>query len=186
MKNNLVRRLSCVAFAMAFLGCLAGPAAAEESGKAGAAEEGGKAGKTMEYTDLAGRWVYRSIKNIADPAEDLSKMKLLVGIIEIAPFTGNHFTGTLTATNFGKDIRHILQGEIKGDRFTMTALPGNDTTEGWLYNYTGWLVPKWKDGVSQVPTFVGSVMRVTEHVFPGGGMSTSGASYTIVGMKQVK
>jgi hypothetical protein len=145
-----------------------------------------KIAASTPQTNMAGTWVYRSIKNIADPTEDLSNMKLLVGIIEIPPYQGNEFTGTLTATNFGKEIKHLLKGQINGDHFTMIALPGNDVTEGWLYNYTGWLVPMWKDGVKQVPTFVGSVLRITEHPFPGGGTSTSGGSYTIIGMKKIQ
>jgi len=133
---------------------------------------------------LAGQWVYRSLKNIPDPNVEIGDMKLLVAVIDIPPFTGTHFTGVMTATEHGKDVRHLLEGDIQGDRFTMRAVQGNKTTEGWVYDYTGWLVPTWKEGKNQVPTFVGSVMRVTEHPFPGGGTSHANASYTIIGMKK--
>lgn len=149
-----------------------------------AAEPADKTVAASAANTLAGQWVYRSLKNIADPDVEIGTMKLLVAVIDIPPFSGTHFTGVMTATEHGKDVRHVLEGDVQGDRFTMRATQGNQTTEGWVYDYTGWVVPSWKDGKNQVPTFVGSVMRVTAHPFPGGGTSAANASYTIIGMKK--
>ena len=164
--------------------CLALALLASPLHAAQAAEAAEKTVASHAASMLAGKWVYRSIKNIPDPNVDIGDMKLLVAVIDIPPFSGNRFSGTMTATEHGKDVRHVLEGEVQGDRFTMRAVQGNQNTEGWVYDYTGWVVPKWKDGQAQTPTFVGSVLRVTAHPYPGGGTSHAGASYTIIGMKQ--
>jgi hypothetical protein len=45
--------------------------------------------------NLAGRWVYRSFLNAPDASEDFGKLRLALATMEIQPFSGNEFTGTL-------------------------------------------------------------------------------------------
>jgi hypothetical protein len=35
--------------------------------------------------------------------------------------------------------------------------------EEWIYDYEGWLVPAWPNGVQQVPAMVGSIVRTIPH-----------------------
>jgi hypothetical protein len=35
--------------------------------------------------------------------------------------------------------------------------------EKWIYDYEGYLVPDWPNGVDQVPAIVGSVIRTIPH-----------------------
>ena len=40
---------------------------------------------------------------------------------------------------------------------------GTVDDEPWVYDYTGWLIPAWPNGVGQVPAIVGSVIRTIPH-----------------------
>lgn len=145
-----------------------------------------KTSPTKGNASIAGRWLYRSLRNSTDPNIDFAKLPLLIAILDIPPYEGDQFTGTLTATaNSEAGVRHIVQGAVKGDRFKMRATQGSDTTQGWVYDYEGWIVPQWDSGVDQIQTFAGSVRRVAAHAFPGpgGGTSIAGASYSIIGTK---
>ena len=35
--------------------------------------------------------------------------------------------------------------------------------EEWIYDYEGYLVPAWPNGVQQVPAMVGSIVRTVPH-----------------------
>ena len=45
-------------------------------------------------------------------------------------------------------------------RFQGTGIIGG---EQWVYDYEGYLVPNWPNGVGQVPAIVGSVIRTIPH-----------------------
>jgi hypothetical protein len=45
--------------------------------------------------------------------------------------------------------------------------------ETWVYDYTGYLVPPWPNGVDQRPAIVGSVIRTVPH---SGGQAAAGFS----------
>ncbi len=44
----------------------------------------------------------------------------------------------------------------------------------WIYDYVGYLVPHWPDGIQQRPAMVGSIVRVIPHPSGGGGISPAG------------
>jgi hypothetical protein len=41
--------------------------------------------------------------------------------------------------------------------------------EKWIYDYQGYLVPDWPNGVDQIPAIVGSVIRTIPHSGSGPG-----------------
>jgi hypothetical protein len=49
---------------------------------------------------------------------------------------------------------------------------GSDA-EGWVYDYVGYLVPAWPNGVDQRPALVGSVVRTVAHGANPAGMVAS-------------
>jgi hypothetical protein len=143
-------------------------------------------------TSLAGQWTYRSYRNDAavlvnadtDPAVQAltpiygdgvttaaSAMKALdlifgEGIITFDPPAGNALTGNL-------DMGGGLVLDFKG---TMQIAPSGDIgiavigtgragtkTDGWEYDYKATTAPKWPNGVDQVPTLVGTVIRAKPH-----------------------
>jgi hypothetical protein len=52
---------------------------------------------------------------------------------------------------------NISNFELQGDGIKGTG------TQGWIYNYYGFIIPKWKQGVNQVDALVGSVVRSVDH-----------------------
>lgn len=55
--------------------------------------------------------------------------------------------------HFGDPFHLRLQG---------SGLPGTATAE-WVYDYNEYLLPDWVDGVNQLPSIVGSVIRTQPH-----------------------
>ncbi len=47
-------------------------------------------------------------------------------------------------------------------RFQGRGIEGTDTA-GWVYDYNAYLVPAWMEGVNQIPSIVGSVIRTEPH-----------------------
>lgn len=130
--------------------------------------------------NMAGTWIYRSLHNNSDINATPEQLRLAVSVIEIPPYTGNKFTGTSTSANW----RHIIHGEVMGDRLIMRATQGDETTKGWVYDYQAWIVPKWKNGIGQEVTFTGTVIRVNEHPHRTRGISKAGEVFTIYGVKK--
>jgi hypothetical protein len=157
-------------------------------------------------TSLPGKWTYRSYLNRADiivnsdpdpAAEALSpifgqgistaasavKALNLVfgeGIMTFDPPTGNSLTG-----NFDMGGGYVL--DLKG---TMQTLPSGDIaivvfgtgragtkTDNWEYDYKASTTPKWPNGVNQVPSLVGTVIRAKPH---DGGKAGVVASFVAI------
>ena len=136
---------------------------------------------------LTGRWIYRSFINSADAAEDFGKLRLAVGVVEIAPFSGNEFKGSLTTERW----QLTLAGRLRSDgHVDMRASRGSSNTEGWIYDYVGWVVPQWnpaseqRNPVVQVATMVGTMLRVVDHDNLRGGTSKGGQTYSFVVVRQ--
>jgi hypothetical protein len=123
---------------------------------------------------FVGKWTYRSFINDPDPvdvdppekkAEKIAKLLLFEAelVLEAAPsgeIQGKLNTGAYgTLTVFGSggygspfSIRIQAVGKDKGS-----------PSEGWIYDYIGWLIPAWPNGVDQRPSIVGSVIRTVPH-----------------------
>jgi len=70
---------------------------------------------------------------------------------------------------YGNPMQARFQGvgEIDGER--------------WVYDYQGYLVPDWPDGVNQVAAIVGSVIRTVAH---SGGNAPAGVVCSFYAVKQ--
>jgi hypothetical protein len=53
-------------------------------------------------------------------------------------------------------------------------------TAGWRYNYEGFLIPRWPDGIDQRAAIVGSVIRTVPH---SGGKAKAGYVASFVAVK---
>lgn len=113
---------------------------------------------------LTGAWAYRSFNNVPDLEQTPDDIEFGQGVIRIekAP------TGILAGTIGGPGWQLDLTGSIGyGNPFTL-RFQGKGVVSGaeWIYDYVGYLVPHWPNGVKQVPALVGSVVRAIPH--PGG------------------
>jgi hypothetical protein len=58
---------------------------------------------------------------------------------------------------------------------------GDVNGEKWVYDYGGYLVPDWPDGVNQVAVIVSSVIRTFPH---SGGKALAGVACSFYAVKQ--
>ncbi|MBV8851251.1 MAG: hypothetical protein JOZ16_16895 [Methylobacteriaceae bacterium] len=115
----------------------------------------------MGDNPFVGRWTYRSLTN--DPKLETAFNALEFGraTIEFVDAPMEILAGTIGGTGWSLKLQGSREyGTPMRARFQGTGTINNET---WIYNYEGWLVPHWPDGVAQQPAIVGSVIRTKQH-----------------------
>jgi len=131
---------------------------------------------------FTGRWSYRSFLNNPDLSVEFNALRFAKAPMEIVAASFHEIFGKLVfdpdETNF-----MLLNGRCSfGNPFgiRMQGVGGSPATQGWIYNYEGFLVPAWPDGVDQRPAIVGSVIRTVRH----GPDKPAGVVASFVAVKQ--
>jgi hypothetical protein len=109
-----------------------------------------------------GTWTYRSFLSNPDISVDFNTLEFARATIVIDSAPQGILRGRLS---FGNDYL-ALKGSISyGNPFTARFQGTGATagTKGWIYDYLGFLVPDWPDGVDQRAAIVGSVIRTVPH-----------------------
>ncbi len=122
---------------------------------------------------LVGNWTYRSFLSDPDLKTEFNALEFGKGTIEIKP----EAMQTLSGRIYGPGWELNLKGSIAyGNPFTL-QFQGKGIVGGaqWIYNYLGYFVPNWVDGVEQRPALVGSIVRVIPHPTGANGKSTAPA-----------
>ena len=122
---------------------------------------------------LQGNWTYRSFLSNPDVNADFDSLEFGRGTITINNSAMQTFDGLI----FGPGWQLDLAGSISyGNPFNM-RFQGKGIVGGaeWIYNYLGYLIPNWVDGVDQRPAIVGSIVRVIPHPTGPNGQSTAPA-----------
>jgi len=111
---------------------------------------------------FAGTWTYRSFLSNPDIQVDFDKLEFARATlaIETAPF-GN-LRGRLS---FDDDFLALKGSLFYGNPFTarFQGTGATPNTQGWVYDYLGFLVPQWPNGIAQRPCIVGTVIRTVPH-----------------------
>jgi len=160
-------------------------------------------------TSLPGKWTYRSYLNRADimvgadpgPAvnaldpiygqgnaatasQALTALNLVFGegVMTFDQPSGNNVTGTFDmGGGFVLDLKGTMQTNAAGDiavELYGTGRP-NTPTDNWEYDYKATTTPKWPNGVDQIPTLVGTVIRAKPH-----GTAKAGVVASFIAIKQ--
>jgi hypothetical protein len=117
---------------------------------------------------FAGNWTYRSfINNPEEVGDDPQKALALIfgeGQMTIEQSGFGTFKGTLS---FGPQyildlIGWVGYGTPFTARFEGKGRKGSQA-EGWVYDYIGYLIPMWPNGVDQTAAIVGTVIRTVPH-----------------------
>lgn len=138
---------------------------------------------------LDGKWTYRSYHNsselIAGDPQKALDLLFGEGVFEFTPVTYVKFNGMF---DMGGDYRLELQAELNPieDRSTVDiAITGRGIagtpTEGWQYDYRGTFGHRWDDGVDQVPSFVGTVIRTKAH-----GSAPAGYAASFIAVRHIE
>jgi hypothetical protein len=136
----------------------------------------------MTENPFVGSWTYRSFLN--DPAIDTPFNDLEFGrgtiVIEEAPMAS--LKGTIGGPGWSLTLRGArTYGDPMHVRFQGVGVVGG---EKWIYDYQGYLVPDWPNGVNQVAAIVGSVIRTIPH--SGGNPGTVNPAGVVCSFYAVK
>jgi hypothetical protein len=115
----------------------------------------------MSDNPFVGSWTYRSLLNNPDVGTDFNQLEFGRGTIVINEAPMGVLQGTIGGPGWSltlKGARHY--GNPMHARFQGVGVVGG---EQWIYDYEGYLVPPWPNGVDQVPAMVGSVIRTIPH-----------------------
>lgn len=117
-------------------------------------------------------WRYRSFHNNPEPSATPEDLLFGQGQMVFTNSDAGHVNGYF---DFGGDYKLNFRGFIGyGNPMTLryqgTGIEGTPT-EGWIYDYHGYYVPAWPNGIDQVDAIVGSVIRTAPH---SGGAAKAG------------
>ena len=164
---GLSRRLGVGALAAAFA-TVATLASAQESPNV----------KLPTELAFAGKWTYRSYVNSAD--QTVAPNDLLFGMANLV--IDERSDGSLTGTIGGNGWQLILTGKVDyspGGASVKFQGTGTLAGEQWVYDYFGYAAPSWDNGIDQVPSVVGTVIRTAPH-----GGAPAGFSASFIAVKQ--
>ena len=122
---------------------------------------------------FTGDWIYRSFLNVDTlPLEGLDGFLFGEGKLALRVDAQGRFVDS--GFDFGPGYPMRVEGRVEGKgtsptqghpataRFTAHGVEGTRTA-GWIYQYVGYYAPTWPQGVDQVPSILGSVIRVVPH-----------------------
>jgi hypothetical protein len=115
----------------------------------------------MSENPFEGSWTYRSFLNDPDVNKNFDELEFGRGtiIIEQAPMQA------LNGRIGGPGWSLVLKGARTYGNPMHARFQGVGVVNGekWIYDYEGYLVPDWPNGVDQIPAIVGSVIRTIPH-----------------------
>ncbi|UZK70913.1 hypothetical protein OKW76_07810 [Sphingomonas sp. S1-29] len=134
---------------------------------------------------LEGKWTYRSFINdsalIGDAAAAALALIFGEGIFDFEAESAGRFVGGL---GMGQGYALALDGMVVArDPFAFSIVGSGivgTPTQGWRYDYHGVSGYAWPDGVGQVPSLLGTVIRVVAH----GVHAPAGVTASFIAVRQ--
>jgi hypothetical protein len=115
----------------------------------------------MNDNPFVGSWTYRSFLNDADVSKAFNDLEFGRGTIVIEDAPIQSLKGTIGGPGWSLALKGArAYGNPMHVRFQGVGIVSG---EQWVYDYEGYLVPNWPNGVHQVPAIVGSVIRTIPH-----------------------
>ena len=128
--------------------------------------------QTPNIGSLVGKWTYRSFLNDPDLSTQFNDLEFGRGTITIVEAPMGVFKGTIGGPGWSLDLNgSINYGDPYSVRFQGKGVVGG---EEWIYDYTGYVLKAWPNGVNQVPAMVGSIIRTIPHSSGSGGTAPAG------------
>lgn len=129
-----------------------------------------------------GKWTYRSFLNDPDPKADPTKDLLFgMGTLKFTDAPMGQVAGTIGGKGWSLKLEGwITYGNPYRARFQGRGVVGKDL---WVYDYDGFYVSHWPNGVDQVEAIVGSVVRTNPHP-DGGSIAKAGQVVSFYAVRQ--
>ncbi|MEM8568152.1 MAG: hypothetical protein AAGF85_16945 [Bacteroidota bacterium] len=107
---------------------------------------------------FAGSWSYRSLLRDPDLSKEFNDLRFGAGTLNIQVDKTGEITGSLGGEGWSLNISGtVTEGEIK---FQGKGVIGG---EEWVYDYLGYMSPKWPNGIDEIPTIIGTIVRTVDH-----------------------
>jgi hypothetical protein len=121
---------------------------------------------------LAGKWTYRSFLSDPDLSTEFNNLVFGRGTITIEEAPMGVLQGNVGGPGWSLDLNgSINYGDPYSVRFQGKGVVGG---EEWIYDYIGYAIKPWPNGVNQVPAMTGSVVRTIPHASGTGGVAPAG------------
>jgi hypothetical protein len=122
---------------------------------------------------LLGTWTYRSFLSNPDVNANFDSLEFGRGNIEIREAPLQIFNGRI----YGPGWQLELSGSINYGNPFYLRFQGRGVVGGaeWIYDYKGYYVPNWVNGIDQRPSITGSIVRTIPHPTGPNGKSTAPA-----------
>ena len=133
-------------------------------------------------TILVGTWTYRSF--VSDPAlaTPFNDLEFGRANLRIDPAPMHEFKGLIYGEGWQLDLKGSTHyGYPFVVRFQGKGMVGN---EEWIYDYLGFLVPPWPNGINQRPAITGSIIRTVPHSAGEGNVAPAGVVCSWIAVKQ--
>ncbi|ESX24123.1 hypothetical protein [Mesorhizobium sp. LSJC264A00] len=118
---------------------------------------------------FTGLWSYRSLINSPDLSVTFNDLRFGAGTLDLNEPDPGKIGGSLGGVGWSLALDGTAtEGNPPIFRWQGRGMIGG---EAWVYDYLGYLVPDWPDGVGQTDTIVGSVIRTVPH---SNGQATAG------------
>jgi hypothetical protein len=115
----------------------------------------------MTDNPFVGKWAYRSLLNDPDLTKTFNDLEFGAGTIAIEDAPVQSLAGTIGGSGWSLRLQGSRQyGTPMRLRFQGVGIVGG---EQWIYDYEGYLVPDWPNGVQQRAAIAGSVIRTIPH-----------------------
>lgn len=116
---------------------------------------------TTGPTAVVGKWTYRSF--LSNPDLNVEPNDLLFGLatMNLMVTAPDDLSGTLGGPGWQLNLTgKVINGTPTSIQFTGKGTIGG---EEWVYDYLGYAVPAWTNGVNQRPAIVGTIVRTAPH-----------------------
>ena len=131
---------------------------------------------------LVATWTYRSFNNNPDLSADFDTLEFGRGNIRIDAAPMNEFKGSIYGPGWALD----LNGSITyGNPFTV-RFQGKGVVGGgeWIYDYEGYVIRPWPNGINQRMAMVGTIVRTIPHSDGNGGTAPAGVVASWIAVRQ--
>jgi hypothetical protein len=115
----------------------------------------------MNINPFTGKWSYRSFLNNPDLSIEFNELRFGAGNLVLEQPQFGEVAGTLGGDGWSLDLKGWLSyGSPFEIRFQGSGIISEEL---WVYDYHGFLAPKWPNGNNQRAAILGTIVRTVPH-----------------------